>query len=104
MKLLISLALLAAAQGFTVAPSGRVATHLNVATPPLEDWANKPIPPRASTEPVPVKQVSKMERKMIKDRVIDPDYRLALGTFLLGPLIAWYHPCTSLLLFALACA
>lgn len=92
MKLLISLALLAAAQGFVVNPEQGRATKLHVATPPMEDFSSKPIPKYSSTESVPVKKVSMLERAMMKDRVIDPDYRLALGTFLLGPLIAWYHP------------
>ena len=100
MKVLTSLALLAVAQGFVISPEGRPSTKLNVANPPLgEGWVKKPIPARTSTEPVAVNKVSKAERAMIKDRVIDPDYRLALGTFLLGPLIAWYHPCTLLFLF-----
>lgn len=95
MKVLISFALLAAAQGFVVSPATRASTKLNVATPPMDkDWADKPIPARTSTKSVPVKSVSKLERQFIEDRIIDPDFRLALGTFLLGPLIAWYHPCT----------
>jgi hypothetical protein len=94
MKVFISLALLAVAQGFVVTPVHQAATKLNVASTPGGEWS-KPIPKRASTESVPVKQVSKAERAMIKDRVIDPDFRLALGTFILCPLIAWYHPCKS---------
>jgi len=94
MKLLISLTLVAAAQGFVQAPMGHVSTQLKVAAPGTieEDWAGKPLPPKVSTEPVAVNNVSKRARQRIKDRIIDPDYTLALGTFMLGPLIAWYHP------------
>ena len=93
MKLLLPLAcLLATSQGFIVPNSSRAKTEVKVASPPMggEGYNKKA---RASTVPTPVNQVSKAERAKIADRIIDPDYRLALGTFLLGPLIAWYHPC-----------
>lgn len=95
MKLLISLALLAVtAQGFVAPSSCATKTALNVAAPPMDqDWSTIPIPARVSTVSTPVKKVSKLERQFIPDRIVDPDYTLAIGTFLLGPLIAWYHPC-----------
>ena len=89
-KLLVASILATTAHGFMKPSPTTTKTSLDVATG--KDWAK----PKQPTEPVPVKSVSKMERQFIKDRVIDPDYRLALGTFLLGPLIAWYHPCELL--------
>lgn len=44
-----------------------------------------------STEPVADRPVSKMERNRMKDRMIDPDYTLTIGTAALCPLIIWYH-------------
>jgi hypothetical protein len=41
---------------------------------------------------VSVKSVSKAERAKIPDRIIDQNFYLAYSVFLLGPLIAWYHP------------
>lgn len=100
MKLLISVSLLAGCNGFVVSPASQAKTALNVATqPPIgngktwDDWSKKPIPPRESTTPVAKKNVSKMERAMMKDRVIEPNFYLAAAVALLGPLIAWYHPC-----------
>jgi len=83
--------LLATSQAFVVKPATKVSTKVNVASPPIDEW-NQPIPGRVSTTPVPVNKVSKRERARMADRIIDPDFTLALGTFLLGPLIAWYHP------------
>lgn len=106
MKLLVSLSLLAAAHGFVASPAPKAKTSLNVATQPKggknmwDDWSNKPLPKRQSTTPVAKKKVSKMERAMMKDRVLDPDYTLALSVAALGPLIAWYHPCKSCLAIA----
>jgi hypothetical protein len=91
MKLLSCLLLLAtSADAFLVRSPGRVATEVKVASNPGE-W-NKPLTGRVSTVPVPVNQVSKAERAKMEDRIIDPDFTLALGTFLLAPLIMWYHP------------
>jgi hypothetical protein len=94
MKLLLALCSLLAAssQAFMVRQSSRMATEVKVASPPMDEW-NQPIPERVSTTPVPVNKVSKAQRARIADRIIDPDFTLALGTFMLGPLIAWYHPC-----------
>ena len=101
MKLLISLSLLAASHGFVVSPaSAKAKTSLNVATQPpsqggnaWDDWSAKPIPSRRSTTPVAKRSVSPRERAQMKDRVLDPDFFLAGAVALLGPLIAWYHPC-----------
>lgn len=97
MKFLLPLAcLLATSQAFIIVPnSKRAKSEIQVASPPLgeDDWTGKPIPARTSTVPTPVNKVSKAQRAKIADRIIDPDYTLALGVFLLGPLIAWYHPC-----------
>jgi hypothetical protein len=101
MKLLIgTVSLLAVANGFQVHTSSSTLSHnkqqtaVHAAAPPMssDEWA-KPLTQRASTTPVPVKKVTKAERSQLKDRIIDPDYTLAAVVALLGPLIAWYHPC-----------
>lgn len=55
-----------------------------------------------ASESIPTKIVSQRERNAMKDRVIDPDYWLAISVAALCPLILWYHPCTFVrLLFLL---
>jgi len=63
----------------------------------MDSWSDKPLhreeETSKSTPAVPVRKVGWLERRAMKDRMIDPDYTLALGTALLCPLIIWYHPC-----------
>lgn len=104
MKVLLAVCLLAVAvHGFsTPSTRARASSAVKVAAPPMNDEWSKPIPHRESTTPIPVNQVSKRERAQIKDRVIDPDFSLAAAVFLLGPLIAWYHPCKYVLILQLS--
>ncbi|CAB9504519.1 Protein of unknown function (DUF3119) [Seminavis robusta] len=96
MKLSIVLACLAvggANAAFTIRPPAFTGhkVALNVATG-TNDFATKSTSTRKVTPSVPVNEVSKAERSKMADRVIDPDYSLAVQVLLLAPLIAWYHP------------
>jgi hypothetical protein len=99
MKLAILFSFLTSTYAFVAAPQ-RLATKttssLSAATPVKnrrDDWSDKPIPERKSTQPAPEKIVNNIQRAMMKDVVIDPDYFITWAVALLGPLILWYHPC-----------
>jgi hypothetical protein len=87
---MLAVSLLAVAQGFCVHPTSRTETAVKAASPSM-DW-NKPLFGRHSSAPAPARQGSKAAQQSVPDRIIDPDYSLAAAVFLLGPLIAWYHP------------
>jgi Protein of unknown function (DUF3119) len=56
----------------------------------------KPFSTPKSTTPVPAKKVNWIQKQMLSDVMIDPDFSLTWTVALLGPLIWWYHPCESL--------
>jgi hypothetical protein len=53
----------------------------------------RPDSKKKSTKPVADRMVSKIDRMMMKDVVLDPDYTLTWAVGLVAPLIAWFHPC-----------
>lgn len=59
---------------------------------PRNDWSDKAPFQRQSSTPVATKKVSWLQRQMMEDVMIDPDYLLSAATALLCPLIIWYHP------------
>jgi hypothetical protein len=101
MKLAILFSLLTSTYAFVAAPQiglAKTTTALSAASPignfrRKDDWSDKPISERKSTTPVSAKKVNKIQRAIMKDVVLDPDYFLAWAVGLLGPLILWYHPC-----------
>ena len=98
MKWTIFVALASLVQGFS--PSvmkGRIGISLQAAFPerPSDGWSDKPAYKPKSTTPVAKNSVGWMQRQMMEDVMIDPDYFLAAATALLCPLIIWYHPCKS---------
>ena len=54
---------------------------------------NKPLYKPKDTTPVPVHNVNFLQRALIGDVVLDPDYTLTWSLALLGGLIILYHPC-----------
>lgn len=73
-----------------------VTTTLNaLSTPPKysDGWSEKPLYTRESTTPVADPKFSRLQRMMMKDEVIPPDFSLTWAVALLGPLILAYHPC-----------
>ena len=91
------LSLFGVASAFTATPSSQISTtsSLNAATGRFrnDDWSDKPLRQPKSTEPVASpKALNPLQRKMMKDVVIPPDYTLTWSIFALGPLIMWYHP------------
>jgi len=72
-----------------------VTTTLNaLSTPPKysDGWSEKPLYTRESTTPVADPKFSRLQRMMMKDEVIPPDFSLTWAVALLGPLILAYHP------------
>lgn len=63
---------------------------------PKNDWVGKPLYSPRSIKPVASNKVLPIQRAMMEDVMIDPNYSLVWATFLLGPLIIWYHPCKLL--------
>ena len=53
----------------------------------------KPLSTPKSTTPVPTKKLNWIQKQMLPDVMIDPDFSLTWQVALLGPLIWWYHPC-----------
>jgi hypothetical protein len=96
MKLALYLSLCSAASAFTLAPlHAASSTALKASATgdiPTNDWTGKPVGERPSTTPVATRKVNKLQRSMMKDVMIDPDYTLVWSIGALGPLIAWYHP------------
>jgi hypothetical protein len=60
---------------------------------PTDGWTGKPGYVAKSTTPVANKKVSKLQRLMMDDVMIEPNYFLSVAVALLCPLIIWYHPC-----------
>lgn len=94
---LLSLAFLGAARGFSpVKTVGKPTTALrmsSIAPKQTDDWIDKPLHEPASTKPsASDKRSNWLAKQAMEDVMIDPDYFLAWSTFLLGPLIMWYHP------------
>ena len=97
MKIALLFSLCSAAAAFTASPSPlkTTSTALHVASTPddLDGWSDKPRFLQESTTPVADRKVSKLERMMMPDVVIPPDFTLTWAVAALGPLIMWYHPC-----------
>lgn len=55
--------------------------------------------PKKTTTRVPAKKVNWIQKQMLSDVMIDPDFSLTWTVALLGPLIWWYHPCECHCLF-----
>jgi hypothetical protein len=105
MKLaIILLSLCMASSAFTVATlrAAPTPTALNAATmdntPDEPGWGmNRPeSTKKKSTKPVADRMNSKIDRMMMKDVVLDPDFTLTWAFDLVAPLIAWLHPCKFL--------
>ena len=102
MKLAILFSLLTSTYAFVAAPprltrSTTLSAASSIGNPRRkDDWSDKPISERKSTKPVPTKKVNAIQRRMMKDVILDPDYFLTWAVGLLGPLILWYHPCKCL--------
>lgn len=62
---------------------------------PKDGWTGKPGYVSKSA-PVIEKKVSKLDRMMMKDVMIEPNYFLSWSVALLCPLIIWYHPSYAL--------
>lgn len=99
MKLAILFSLLTSTYAFVATPQRLTKTTTLSAASSIgnsrrkDDWSDKPISDRKSTKPVPTKKVNAIQRAMMKDVILDPDYFLTFAVGLLGPLILWYHPC-----------
>ncbi|KAL7574932.1 hypothetical protein ACA910_010758 [Epithemia clementina (nom. ined.)] len=97
MKLTLVVALTFAflADGFSPSTmKGRVSSSIDSAFPerPTDGWSDKPAYKPRSTIPVAKNKVGWIQRQMMDDVMIDPDYFLTVATALLCPLIIWYHP------------
>lgn len=99
--LLLVVALMASmVAGFS--PSSSSSTKQGIATTtsigvafqerPSDGWSDKPAYKPKSTTPVAKKNVGWLQRQVMEDVMIEPDYFLAISTALLCPLIIWYHP------------
>lgn len=58
-----------------------------------DGFSDKPIYERKSTTPIADRKVSWIEKNMMEDVMLEPDYFLTWALALLGGLIIWYHPC-----------
>ena len=96
MKLAILFSLVAASSAFVAAPSQRVKSDLAAATTGgfKKDFGDYPLFKEKSLTPVATRKVTKAERAKMKDVVIPTSFDLVWAVAALGPLIAWYHPCT----------
>jgi len=99
MKLVLLFSLAVAALGFSPS-SMRVrskTTSLLAASSfgRRDGWSDKPSYKPRSTTPVADKKVGPLQRALMDDVMIDPNYFLTWAFAILGGVIMWYHPCKS---------
>jgi len=93
--LLFALLLSSATAFFVPSHTAGQTTSLKVASVPPEDldsWTGKPLNTHETTTPLADPKFNRLNRMMMKDVVLPPDYSLTWVLALLGPLIMVYHP------------